>query len=83
VFFDIGEKVIEGLAGGLGKNINVPVNMIGDLGANMIGAMGGVASNSNTSNAMTINITGSDPRAVVDELMQRFKLQGIKFATGS
>jgi phage-related protein len=78
----IGNQIVNGLVGGIGQNIKVPVNMIGDLGKNMVGAMGGV-SNSNTANSMTFNISGSDPRAVVDEIMRVFKLQGIKFETGT
>ena len=79
-FEKIGESITDGLVLGLGKNIQVPVNMIGNLGTSMIGAM------SETSNPSTVNapnvqvyIQGSDPQAVVNKLMQTFQLQGIRF----
>ncbi len=79
-FFKIGQSITDGLVGGLGKNIQVPVNMIGNLGSSMISAMGGM-SNNTTSNTITINISGSDPRAIFDELMRQLKLQGISIAS--
>jgi phage-related protein len=77
-FFDIGNHIMNGLISGISKNINVPINMLGGLGSNMVGAMGGMTTNS-TSNSMAFHIQSTDPRGVVDELMQRFKMQGIKF----
>jgi len=84
-FFEIGQQIVNGLVGGIGQNIQVPVNMIGNMGQSMIGAMSG-ASNTNTATTvyMTNNIQSTDPKKVVDELMQTFQLQGIRFnrATG-
>ena len=59
------------------QTIKVPVDMIGNLGNNMIGALG--SSSSSTSNYMPISIQGADPRGVVEELMLQFQLQGIIF----
>ena len=47
----------------------------------MIGAMSGAGSSTSNVNApnVQIYIQGSDPKRVVDELMNRFQLQGIRF----